>query len=166
VARILIVGGGCRGRQLASALVGEGYAVRISTREETGRTAIQKAGAECWIGTPDRLATLRAALEGVTILCWLLGSAAGSQQELGALHTDRLQFFLTQAIDTTVRGFVYEASGTVPREVLAEGERIVRAVGARNAIPVAFLMADPHDPGAWLIDARVAIESLLEDSPR
>jgi len=162
VARILIVGGGCRGRQLASAMVQEGHAVRISTRTEAGRIEIEAAGAECWIGTPDRLATLRAALDGVAILCWLLGSAAGSPRELRELHTDRLRFFLTQAIDTTVRGFVYEARGAAsPPDLLGEGEEIARTLTKRNAIPAAFLTTDPRDLGAWLLDARAAIESLL-----
>jgi uncharacterized protein YbjT (DUF2867 family) len=160
VARILIVAGGCRGRRLAAAMVGDGHAVRVSTRGETGRAAIEAAGAECWIGTPDRLATMRAALDGVTILCWLLGSAVGSPQELDALHTTRLEFFLTQAIDTTVRGFVYEAAGTPP-QLLAEGERRARALVERNAIPAAFLTTDPQQPTAWLDRARAAIDSLL-----
>ncbi len=106
---MLIVAGGCRGRRLAAALVGEGHAVRITTRDERGRAAIEAAGAECWVGTPDRLATLRGALENVTILCWMLATATGSAEELDALHGSRLEFFMTQAIDTTVRGFVYEA---------------------------------------------------------
>jgi uncharacterized protein YbjT (DUF2867 family) len=162
VARVLIVGGGCRGRRLASALVHEGHAVRISTRSEAGRTAIEAAGAECWIGTPDRLATLRAALEGVAILCWLLGSAAGPEGELRELHTSRLRFFLTQAIDTTVRGFVYEARGSAsPPGLLAEGEQIARALTEQNAIPATFLTGDPADASAWLGEARSAIDSLL-----
>jgi uncharacterized protein YbjT (DUF2867 family) len=162
VARILIVGGGCRGRLLASALTADGHAVRVSTRSEAGRSAIEASGAECWIGTPDRLATLRAALEGVTILCWLLGSAAGSPEALRALHGERLQFFLTQAIDTTVRGFVYEAAGTtVPAAVLRVGERIVDELAQRNAIPVAFLRADPGDTAAWMTEASRTISLLL-----
>jgi uncharacterized protein YbjT (DUF2867 family) len=160
VARILIVAGGCRGRRLAAAMVGDGHAVRVSTRSETGRAAIEAAGAECWIGTPDRLATMRAALDGVTILCWLLGSAVGPPQELDALHTTRLEFFLTQAIDTTVRGFVYEGAGTPPR-LLAEGERRARALVERNAIPAAFLTTDPQQSTPWLAGARAAIDSLL-----
>jgi hypothetical protein len=161
VARILIVGGGCRGRRLASEMSSEGHAVRITTRAEGGRAAIEASGAECWIGTPDRLATLRAALENVTIVCWLLGSVEGSEEEIGTLHSSRLQFFLSQVIDTTVRGFVYEASGPAPRGALAEGERIVRALGERNAIPVAFLRADPGDADAWLANAHAEIGALL-----
>ena len=50
----------------------------MTTRTEDRRAAIEAAGAECWIGTPDRLATLRAALDGVTIACWMLGTATGA----------------------------------------------------------------------------------------
>jgi hypothetical protein len=161
----LIVAGGCRGRRLAGDLVGEGHAVRVTTRTESGRAAIETAGAECWIGTPERLGTLRAALESVTIVCWLLGTAAGSDDEVRALHGSRLEFFLGQAIDTTVRGFVYEAAGVaggaVSADVLAGGERIVRRVAERNEIPVGFLRADPGEPHLWLKDARAAIDALL-----
>ena len=161
MARILVVGGGCRGRELAGWLSGEGHAVRITTRRAEKREAIERAGAECWPGTPERLATLRGALDGVAIACWLLAGAEGSEEELAELHTRRLEFFLTQMIDTTVRGFVYEASGSAPHGVLVEGERIVRALGERNAIPVEFLRADPADAARWLLDVRAAIESLL-----
>jgi hypothetical protein len=161
VARILIVAGGCRGRRLAGDLIGEGHAVRVTTRGEAGRAAIEATGAECWIGTPERLATLRAALEGVTIVCWLLGVLTGPEEELHALHSSRLEFFLGQVIDTTVRGFVYEAAGTVPGDALAAGERIVRTIGERNAIPLAFLRADLEDPDAWQAGVRAAVDSLL-----
>jgi hypothetical protein len=161
MARILIVAGGCRGRQLAGGLVGEGHAVRVTTRNESGRVAIEATGAECWIGTPERLGTLRAALESVTVVCWLLGTVAGGVEEVRALHTSRLEFFLGQVIDTTVRGFVYETAGTVPGDALAEGERIVRMVAERNAIPTAFIGADPRAPVLWLQDATAAIDELL-----
>jgi hypothetical protein len=162
VARILIVGGGCRGLLLAGEMLRDGHAVRITTRSPAGRDAIEATGAECYLGTPDRLATLRAALENVTIACWLLGGARGSKEQLVALHSSRLSHFLGQAIDTTVRGFVYEAAGPgVPREVLAAGERTVRELGARNAIPVAILSEDPGDIGTWLAGARGALDALL-----
>jgi hypothetical protein len=165
VGRILIVAGGCRGRRLASDMADAGHPVRITTRTEAGRSAIEAHGAECWIGTPDRLATLRGALENVTIACWLLGSVTGEPARVRALHASRLEFFLGQAIDSTVRGFLYEASGTtVPPEALAQGERIMRAVGKRNAIPVAFLTANLRDSDAWLAQARAAVGSLLRES--
>jgi uncharacterized protein YbjT (DUF2867 family) len=158
----MIVGGGCRGRRLASALISDGKVVRVSTRTDSGRSAIEATGAQCWIGTPDRLATLRGALDGVTVLCWLLGSAVGSPQELQALHSSRLEFFLTQAIDTTVRGIVYEAVGTgTSPELLRGGAEVVRALAERNAIPARFLTADPNDVETWLDDARASIASLL-----
>jgi hypothetical protein len=159
----LIVAGGCRGRRLAQELVAEGHAVRVTTRTEAGRAAIEGTGAECWIGTPERLATLRAALESVTVVCWLLCAVTGSQEEVRALHGARLEFFLGQVIDTTVRGFIYEAAGVVvAQEILATGERIVRSAGERNVIPLGFIRADPANPEVWLERARTAIGSLLE----
>ncbi len=141
--------------------MGEGHAVRVTTRAESGRAAIEAAGAECWIGTPERLGTLRAALESVTIVCWLLGTVAGPEDEVRALNGSRLEFFLGQVIDTTVRGFVYEASGTVPAEALAEGEAIVQRIAQRNEIPAAFVTADPAESDLWSEDARAAIDALL-----
>jgi hypothetical protein len=89
--------------------VGKGsHAVRITTRAESGRAAIEATGAECLIGTPDRLATLRGALDGVTIVCWMLATARGEPEQVRALHGSRLESFMGQAIDTTMRGFVYE----------------------------------------------------------
>jgi predicted dinucleotide-binding enzyme len=179
VARILIVGGGCPGRSLAQLLAEDGQAVRITTRDESTRAAIEAAGAECWIGTPDRLATLRGALDHVTIACWMLAGARGESEQLAALHATRLELFLTQAIDTTVRGFVYDA--TVPREdrdldqdrgavrvtpdQLAGGARIVARLTALNAIPAAVVGADAR-PGsearsAWVDRAGAAIDDLL-----
>jgi uncharacterized protein YbjT (DUF2867 family) len=158
----MIVGGGCRGRLLASELLADGHAVRISTRTEAGRAAIERAGAECWVGTPDRLATLRGALDAVAILCWLLGGARGGPDQLAALHGPRLELFLTQAIDTTVRGFVYEARGsTTPASVLHAGEQIVRRMTTQSSIPAAFLTADPADEKTWLGEARAAVHALL-----
>jgi hypothetical protein len=160
VARILIVGGGCRGRELACTLRAAGDAVRITTRRESRRAAIEATGAECWIGTPDRLATLRGALENVTILCWLLGAATGTAEELQALHSTRLEFFLTQAIDTTVRGLVYEAGGE-RADLLRRGEELARGIAARNRIPAAFLTADPRAVQQWHSEASAAITALL-----
>jgi len=162
VARILILGGGCRGLQLAEAMIDDGHAVRITTRAEAGRAAIERVGAECWLGTPDRLATLRGALDSVTIVCWLLGTAQDSPAGLRALYSTRLALFLTQAIDTTVRGLLYEANGTVtPAELLSDGARMVKAHCTLNAIPAAFLSADPRQLGAWSSEAGGAVHALL-----
>jgi hypothetical protein len=162
VARILFVGGGARAQRLASGLVGEGHAVRMTTRSEAGRAAIEAAGAECWIGTPDRIASLRYALEGVTLACWLLGTARGSAEELAALHGSRLAFFCSQVIDTTVRGLVYEAAGCVDRAILAAGVGLVTAKAAHSEIPLRVLDADPGDPALWTAEARAMIADLLD----
>jgi uncharacterized protein YbjT (DUF2867 family) len=159
MARILLVGGGCRGRELARALGSEGHAVRITTRTEAGRAAIEAAGAECWIGTPDRIASLRYALEGVTIACWLLGTANPTDAE--ALHGTRLEFFLSQAIDTTVRGLLYEAAGSVDPQLLAGGAELVRSRAAFNEIPFRVLEVDAGGVDAWVDAARAAVFELL-----
>src|SRR5690348_12643920 len=112
VARILIVGGGCRGRRLAGQLLEEGHSLRITTRSEAGRANIEACGAECFVGTPERLESLRAALDGVAIACWLLAAACAEPAQLRELYGSRLEAFLRLAIDTTVRGFVYESPGS------------------------------------------------------
>jgi hypothetical protein len=161
VARILMIGGGNRGRVLAGDLVAVGHAVRITTREESGRAAIEAVGAECWIGTPDRIATLRYALEGVTLACWLLGNACGPPDALAELHGSRLEFSCNQVIDTTVRGLIYEGAGSVPIDVLARGRSLVSAATRFNAIPLAVLDADPADLDAWCSQAQAAVGALL-----
>lgn len=178
VARILIVGGGRRGRRFAERMVEQGHAVRATTRREAGRAAIEAVGAECWIGTPDRLATLRGALENVTVACWMLACARGDEHELAALHSSRLEFFLGQAIDTTVRGLIYDASPMSPTEgstqspsaeMLAGGARIFRSLTELNAIPALVLGGEEEAPRApddkaWIIAADDAVAALLGGS--
>lgn len=161
MARILIIAGGARGRVLAGELLAQGHAVRITTRTEAGRRRIEALGAECWIGTPDRIASLRYALEGVTLACWLLGSACGEPELLEPLHGSRLEFFVGQTIDTTVRGLVYEASGSVPAATLAQGRAVITDKAAYNEIPLRVLDADPGELERWLAQARTAIAELL-----
>jgi len=161
VSRILIIAGGERGRALAAGLVADGHAVRITTREPDRRAAIEAVGAECWIGTPDRIATLRYALDGVTLACWLLGTACGESASLRALYSTRLEFFINQTIDTTVRGLLYEAAGSVDAALLAAGRALISERAAYNAIPLAILDADPRDLEAWSAQARGAIAGLL-----
>jgi hypothetical protein len=165
VARVLIVEGADRGLRLAKVLVEEGHAVRVVASAPERREEVEASGAEYVAGNPDRLATLRGALEHVAIACWLLADAGGDPELVKALHGPRLEQFLLGAIDSTLRGFLYEAGGvTVPAEVLAKGERIVSETAVRNSIPMAILTADPTGVDAWLTQARAAIGSLLEGS--
>lgn len=156
-----MVGGGCRGLALARELVAEGHAVRAVTRDAKRRPAIEAAGAECWIGDPDVVGTLRYALDNVTVLMWLLGTATGGPEEVAALHGSRLKMMLEKSTDTTVRGVVYEAAGTVDEDVLAAGVGEVRFARATSAIPYALLETDPAEQRAWVAAARDAIASLL-----
>ncbi len=162
MARVLIVEGGGRGLRLAGALVAEGHAVRVVGDDSSRGAQIKAVGAECFLGTPDRLATLRGALEQVTVACWLLADLDERDPDLvRALHGSRLEQFISSAIDSTLRGFVYDAAGSVPAEALAEGERIVSETAARNLIPIAILRVGVRDEEAWLAQARGAVNRLL-----
>ncbi len=168
MARVLIVGCGCRGQALARALRQQGHAVRGTTRTEQRRNAIEAAGAEVWIGDPDRIATISYALADVTILYWLMGSADGPPDKVAALHGSRLRMLLERTIDTTVRGVVYEAAGSVDRDLLTAGSETVRAACGYSEIPHALLDAEPEDRDAWLAAALRAVDELLayERAPR
>jgi pyruvate/2-oxoglutarate dehydrogenase complex dihydrolipoamide dehydrogenase (E3) component len=156
-----MVGGGCRGLELARGLVAEGHAVRVVTRRPEARAAIEAAGAECFAGDPDVIGTLRYALDNVTILLWLLGTATGPADKVAALHGSRLRMMLEKTTDTTVRGVVYEASGTVPADMLAAGVEEMRHARRTNEIPYALVTAEHANGEAWLADARAAIDALL-----
>lgn len=159
--RVLLIGGGCRGLALTRALVAEGHAVRAVTRSEAGRGAIEAAGAECWIGDPDVVGTLRYALESVTIVVWALGSAAGTPAAVAALHGPRLEMMASKVVDTTVRGVLYESAGTVDSEVLEAGALRLGRLCERNEIPHARLDVAPDRRDAWVTQARRAIDGLL-----
>ena len=154
-----MVGGGCRGLRLARELVAEGHAVRAVTRSDARRAEIEAAGCECWIGDPDRIGTLRYALDNVTVLLWLLGTATGPN--VADLHGSRLRMMLEKVTDTTVRGVLYEAAGTVGDEALRSGADEVARARELNEIPGALLAVDPRDEEAWLAGARAGIERLL-----
>jgi hypothetical protein len=113
------------------------------------------------VADPDRIATLAPALDHVVIACILLGSAAGPPEALKALHTSRLEMLLTRMVDSTVRGIVYEARGTVDQALLDGGAARVRAVSEDSVIPYALLDAEPSDHAGWAAAARVAVSGLL-----
>jgi hypothetical protein len=161
LARILIVGCGCRGRELAGALVESGHAVRGTTRREDSLAAIEAVGAEAVLADPDRLSTVMPHLDGVSALCWLMGSASGGADAVAALHGPRLESIATKLVDTHVRGLVYEGAGTVAPELLSEGAAVARRVGASNRMPVEVVGQDPASLAAWTQGLRDAVERVL-----
>lgn len=145
--RVLLVGGGCRGLALTRSLVAEGHAVRVVTRTEAGREAIETAGGECWIGDPDVIGTLRYALANVTVLVWALATV-----DVPELHGSRLEMMLERTVDTMVRGLIYEGSA---------GAAIVERMCRLNELPYVVLDADPADADGWVRAVRGAIDGLL-----
>ena len=161
MARCLIVGCGCRGLELTRSLRAAGHAVRATTRDPARRGEIEAAGAEAFVGDPDRVATLGPALDHVGVACLLLGSAAGTDEQLTALHGTRLDMLLERMLDTTIRGIVFEAVGTVPDEILAAGAERVRYACERSLIPYVLLTADPGDRDGWVPAAADAVQRAL-----
>jgi uncharacterized protein YbjT (DUF2867 family) len=140
VARVLIVPCGCRGQALAGELVAAGHAVRGTTRDPARAGAIAAAGAEPYVGDPDRIGTLMDALTGVTVVCWLFGGVPDAD-----LHGGRLRMLFEKLVDTPVRGVVYEPA-------LPAGEEIAHDASARWRIPLEVV-----EPGG----ARLAVDRLL-----
>lgn len=138
--RALVVGGGERALALTRDLAADGHAARVVVEDPADAPAVLEAGGEPWDGTPDRIGTLRYALDNVTVALWLLGDRTG-----GELHGSRLQFFLERLIDTTVRGFVFEDG---------PGAALVREKCTYNEIPFRIVGQDPAA-------ARGAIDEVL-----
>ena len=161
MARVLIVGCGCRGQALARDLRAAGHAVRGTTRDPARADAIAAAGAEPYVGDPDRIATLMDALAGVTILCWLMGTATGDAERVAALHDGRLRMLWEKLVDTPVRGVVLEGAGTVPEAALARGRAVARAAHETWMIPLEVLDVAPADHERWRAAAGAAVTRLL-----
>ena len=161
MARILIVGCGCRGRALGRELVKRGHAVRGTARSADAVAELEAAGIQAFVGDPDRVATLAPALEHVSVACLLLGSATGPPDSLEALHGTRLDMLLSRMIDSTVRGIVYEAVGSVDGSVLAGGTARVRAVCEDSLIPYALLQTPGEPFDGWLPAALGSVDRVL-----
>ena len=142
MARALIVGCGCRGRALGEGLLVEGWAVRGTSRREKGLEAIGAAGIEPALADPAAPGTVLDLVGDVTAIAWLLGSARGSTEELSAIHGSALERVLERIVETPVRGFVYEAAGSVDPAVLARGREAVEAAVGRWRIPVSVLSGE------------------------
>ncbi|MHB1538634.1 MAG: hypothetical protein ACYCUM_13465 [Solirubrobacteraceae bacterium] len=163
MARTLIIGGGERGVALARARIAAGDVVRIVVAD-AGAAAVEAAGAEPWIGDPLRLGTVLGALDGVTVGCWLFADADRPRSEREALHGARLESFLAEAVDTTLRGFLYEAAGEAEPELLRAGAGRAARIARQNAIPLASIDVPPDPLERWLRAATHAISMLLGSS--
>jgi nucleoside-diphosphate-sugar epimerase len=161
LARVLIVGCGCRGRRLAAALVADGHPVRGTTRAQGAVASIEATGAEGVVADPDRLGTVVGRLDGVSVVCWLMGSAVGRPDSVEAVNGARLEALLRLLVDTPVRGLVYEAAGRVPPAWLDRGAEHVRAAAAGHRMPVAVIERDPDDHADWLSAMRGGVERVL-----
>lgn len=105
---------------------------------------IEAAGIEAALADPDRPDTLLELVGDVTVVYWLLGSAAGDPENVEAIHGSRLERFLERLVETPVRRFVYEASGSVDPSVLARGASAVETASQTWRIPVEIV-----DENAW-----------------
>ena len=96
----------------------------------------------------------------MTLVFWLLGSAVGGPQALEAIHGPRLERLLEKVVDTPVRGFVYEAGGTVAPGVRDGGARLVREAGERWRIPVEVVACDSGGWEGWRAEMLAATRRL------
>ena len=130
---------------------------------QAGRAAIEAVGAECWIGTPDRIATLRYALDGVTLACWLLGTACGEPESLAALYGTRLEFFVnaddrhdrSRPAVSRLAGSLNAATRAAGRALISEARGLQRDSTGRAATPTRAILE------VWIAQARTAIAALL-----
>ena len=161
MARALLVGCGCRGRELGRRLLNDGWLVRGSTRSPERFPVLEEAGIEPMLADPDRPGSILDQVGDVTVVCWLLGSARGEEDLLRAIHGARLERLLGKLVDSPVRGFLYEASGDGEPDRLAAGAAIVQAAAARWRIPVEVLEHDPDEWRGWTAAAHAGVRRLV-----
>jgi len=135
--------------------------VRGTTRQASRIAELDAAGVEPVLADPDRIATIAPAFDHVSVACVLLGSATGAPEALAALHGSRLEMLLARMLDTTVRGIVYEAAGSVTSDVLQGGAATVRRVCADSLIPYGLLETDPSEHDQWVQAALAAVHQVL-----
>ena len=160
MARALIVGCGCRGRELGARLGELGWQVRGTSRSSEGVEAIRAAGFDAAEADPDRPGTVLDLCGDVAVVVWLLGSAVGQEELLSAVHGPRLERLLEKLVDSPVRGFAYEAAGPVDPGVLSAGRGIVERAGETWRIPVAVLTSERGQAG-WASATAEAVAGLL-----
>jgi uncharacterized protein YbjT (DUF2867 family) len=160
VARALIVGCGCRGRELGGRLRERDWRVRGTSRSAEGVRAIEAAGLGAAAADPDRPGTVLELCGDVTVVVWLLGSVGGEAEAIGAIHGPRLERLLEKLVDSPVRGFAYEAAGRIGEGHLRGGREVVESAARTWRIPVAFL-EDDREADGWAERTASAIAGLV-----
>jgi uncharacterized protein YbjT (DUF2867 family) len=160
LARALIVGCGCRGRELGRILSEGGWRIRGTSRDPAGLDPIERAGFEPAVADPDRPGTILELCRDVSVVVWLLGSAVGEQRLIESIHGPRLERLLEKLVDSPVHGFAYEVAGTVEADLLAGGRAIVERAAGTWRIPVAFIDRPRHG-SRWAEEAGEAVRPLL-----
>jgi uncharacterized protein YbjT (DUF2867 family) len=160
LARALIVGCGCHGRELGAELAGLGWQVRGTSRRPEGLEAIEAAGIEPAPADPDRPGTVLEVCGDIAVVVWLLGSTRAGREAVSAIHGSRLESLLEKLVDSPVRGFAYEAAGSVDGPILSAGSRIVERAGERWRIPVTLLNEERAESG-WAARTARAVADLL-----
>jgi uncharacterized protein YbjT (DUF2867 family) len=161
LARALIVGCGCHGRELGRRLLDSGWLVRGTSRDPARLGEIEAAGLEPAMADPDRPGTILDHCGDVTAVVWLLGSASGDEDQLAAIQGPRLERLLEKLVDSPVRGFVHEAAGPAPS--LDSGREIVELAANTWRIPVAFIEDVRADAG-WVEGAAGTVTGLFKPS--
>jgi uncharacterized protein YbjT (DUF2867 family) len=150
MARALIVGCGCRGRELGERLLAEGWAVRGTSRREEGLGAIEASGIEPALADPDKPGTILELVNDVAVLVLLLGSATGSEEELAAIHGPRLERLMEHLVETPVRGVLYEGT--------EDGAEVLRATERTWRIPVRTISPSLSQTTYTGVGDRLAVE--------
>ena len=161
MARVLIVGCGCRGRTLGSALKAEGHMVRGTSRNKENLKAASAVGIESVNADPARLAQVMQHVEGVTVVVWLMGAMRGDRESISFLHDAVLAHLLEKLVDTQVRGFVYESSDRTDAQMFEKGREHVTHANRTWHIPVAFIDRSADDHTLWLTGALTAVKTLM-----
>jgi hypothetical protein len=114
--------------------------VGVGERTSALRMTLERDGHVVAVLGPDRPPhELLGALDHVAIVCWLSAEASPER-------------FLLGAIDSSMRGFLYEPG---------DWEPAVSEIATRNSIPLAIVRGDRGDGPVWACEARAAIEKLL-----
>jgi hypothetical protein len=160
VARALIVGCGCRGRELGARLRERDWEVRGTSRSAEGMAAIEAAGLEAAAADPESPGTVLEFCGDVTVVVWLLGSAGGDPEAIAAIHGPRLERLMEKLVDTPVRGFAYEAVGRVDESHLRGGREILERSAETWRIPV-IALEDDRGADRWAERTASAVTRLV-----